>query len=150
MKVFRLLAISLVFFSSFSFTEASALTCNWWQFKRSETIVNKNPRPDAKLRRHLRRETCVDKWKDSSLLINRFSDETPPHWDNPIETFKTWVTSEKEAVLSTINENPEYSEMENYYFYRAIKSEFFGNPATIDTKTRSIAFFDVFFKSDSR
>ena len=151
MKVSRLLStISLIFFSSLSFSETNALTCNWWQFKRSETIVNKTPKPNAKLRSHPRRETCVDRWKNSSLFMHRFSDKPIEYWDNSIEIFKTWMTSEKEAILSAINETPEYSEMENYYFYRAIKSEFAENPATIDTKTRSIAFFDVFFKAEKK
>lgn len=151
MKVFRLLlTISLIFFSSLSFSETKTLTCNWWQFKRSETIVNKNPKPNAKLRRHPRRETCVDRWKNSSLFMHRFSDKPPEYWDSSTEIFKTWMTSEKETILSAINETPDYSEMENFYFYRAVKSEFAENPATIDTGTRSVAFFDVFFKSEKK
>jgi hypothetical protein len=151
MKVSRLLStIPLIFFSSLSFSEAHALTCNWWQFKRSETIVNKNPKPKAKLRSHPRRETCVDRWKNLSLFMHRFSDKPPEYWDSSIAVFKTRMTFEKEAILSAINETPDYSEMENYYFYRAVKSEFAGNPATIDTKNRSIAFFDVFFKVEKK
>lgn len=129
---------------------ANALTCPWWQFKRSETVVNKNPKPGAKLRQHPRRETCVDRWRNADLFINRFSDKQPEYWNNSIEVFKKWETSEKKIVLTSIDETPEYSEMENYYFHRASRSEFKNNPASIDRKTRSIAIFDTFFQADKK
>lgn len=129
---------------------ANALTCPWCQFKRSETIVNKNPKPGAKLRQHSRRETCVDRWRNAGLFTNRFSDKRPEYWENRIEVFKKWENFEKEIVLTSIDKIPEYYEMENYYFHRASRSEFKNNPASIDRKTRSIAIFDTFFQADNK
>lgn len=129
---------------------ANALTCPWWQFKRTEPIVNKNPKPGAKLREHPRRETCVNRWRNADLFTNRFSDKLPEYWDNPNEVFKKWEISEKEIVLTSIEKIPENYEMENYYFHRASRSEFKNNPASIDRKTRSIAIFDTFFQADEK
>jgi hypothetical protein len=75
---------------------------------------------------------------------------SPKGWQNPKETYKPWLTEEKEGVLSVLSVIPKQYQMENFYLYRAQSSDTKGNPASIHINSRSITLYDTFFKQKNK
>lgn len=126
-------------------TRALALECEWWQVKVKTHIVDPHKREGVNISSHQRKEHCREKWNFANLYISRLVDSLPEGWQSLKENYRPWKKSEKEIILKLLAGIPDSFRMDSFYFYRAQKSEYKNNPASIHLNSRSITLYDIFF-----
>ena len=127
-----------------------ALECEWWQSKVSASDVDKHPRQQTTVRQHSRSEHCRNKWKDADIYIKQFKDDPIIGWSHKEEVFKKWSLEEIKLILEILPTLPSWAEVKNYNFLRAKDSIHKGNPATSELVSKSIIFYDLFFKEKNK
>jgi len=87
---------------------------------------------------YLKGDYCKEKWGKADYWGPRLKDN---------KSSRPWKRQEEELVLKLLSEMPEWLQLQINAIYRKDKSEIIGNSASANVRERTIAFYNIFFKS---
>lgn len=80
-----------------------------------------------------------------------FEDKMPKEWPQKKEKFKKWLPKEKRKIIVLMNQLPSVlTEIGDLKILRAVESETPGNPATSSPFQKTITFYDLAMKGETK